>query len=89
MYSGFHFVQSLKFENPHQLFWQLWNRKQPHILWQQTHPLPLYDLFVYDKLITFLTTKHSEMETICSNRIRSIMRKIFNLIAFNIVSDDK
>jgi DNA replication protein DnaC len=53
--------------------------------------LSRYDLFVSRKLITHLTTNLSatEIEAIYGNRIRSRMRELFNLIAFDKSIKDK
>lgn len=53
--------------------------------------LSRYDLFVSRKLITHLTTNLSatEIENIYGNRIRSRMRELFNLIAFENTIRDK
>lgn len=53
--------------------------------------LSRYDLFVSRKLITHLTTNlsASEIEASYGNRIRSRMRELFNLIAFDNISLDK
>ena len=53
--------------------------------------LSRYDLFVSRKLITHLTTNlsASEIESIYGNRIRSRMRELFNLIAFDSSTNDK
>lgn len=47
--------------------------------------LSRYDLFVSRSLTTHLTTNFSasEIETVYGNRVRSRMRQMFNLIAFN------
>lgn len=53
--------------------------------------LTRYDLFVTYKLKTHLTTNLSatEIENVYGNRVRSRMRELFNLIAFNRDSKDK
>ena len=53
--------------------------------------LSRYDLFVQRKIITHATTNlsASELETIYGNRVRSRMREMFNLIAFDKHSGDK
>ena len=53
--------------------------------------LTRYDLFVAQKLITHLTTNlsASEIEEAYGNRVRSRLREMFNLIAFNNNSIDK
>ena len=53
--------------------------------------LTRYDLFISKKLITHLTTNlsASEIEEIYGNRIRSRLREMFNLIAFDKESQDK
>ena len=53
--------------------------------------LSRYDLYVSHKLITHLTTNlsASEIEAIYGNRVRSRLREMFNLIAFDINSLDK
>ena len=53
--------------------------------------LSRYDLFVSRKLITHLTTNlsASEIETLYGNRVRSRMRELFNLIAFDKTFSDK
>jgi DNA replication protein DnaC len=53
--------------------------------------LTRYDLFVSQKLITHLTTNlsASEIEEAYGNRVRSRLREMFNLIAFNNNSIDK
>ena len=53
--------------------------------------LSRYDLFVTRKLVTHLTTNlsASEIETFYGNRIRSRMRELFNLIAFDKTTKDK
>lgn len=50
-----------------------------------------YDLFVSDGMITHVTTNLNakELEEIYGNRLRSRMRQMFNLIAFNPESKDK
>jgi DNA replication protein DnaC len=50
-----------------------------------------YDLFVSRKLLTHITTNlsASEMESAYGNRVRSRMRELFNLVAFNRDSKDK
>lgn len=53
--------------------------------------LSRYDLFVSQKLITHLTTNLSagEIEEIYGNRVRSRMREMFNLVAFDFSTEDK
>ena len=53
--------------------------------------LSRYDQFVSRKLITHLTTNlsASEIEQLYGNRVRSRMRELFNLIAFNSSVNDK
>ncbi len=53
--------------------------------------LSRYDLFVSRNLITHLTTNlsASEIETAYGNRVRSRMRELFNLIAFDKTTKDK
>jgi energy-coupling factor transporter ATP-binding protein EcfA2 len=53
--------------------------------------LSRYDYFVSQKMITHITTNlsASELESIYGNRIRSRMRELFNLIAFDKTSADK
>lgn len=53
--------------------------------------LSRYDLFVSRKLITHLTTNLSagEIEEIYGNRVRSRMREMFNLVAFEQETGDK
>ncbi len=53
--------------------------------------LSRYDLFVSKNLLTHLTTNlsASEIEEIYGNRIRSRLREMFNLIAFDKASTDK
>lgn len=53
--------------------------------------LSRYDQFVNRKLITHITTNlsASEIEQMYGNRVRSRMRELFNLIAFNRTSTDK
>jgi len=53
--------------------------------------LSRYDLFVSQNLITHVTTNlsASEIEEIYGNRVRSRMRELFNLIAFDNDSIDK
>ncbi|MBL7893622.1 MAG: ATPase [Bacteroidia bacterium] len=53
--------------------------------------LSRYDLFVTRKLITHLTTNlsASEIEVAYGNRVRSRMREIFNLLAFEKAATDK
>ena len=53
--------------------------------------LSRYDLFIQKGLPTHLTTNlsASELESLYGNRIRSRMREIFNLIAFDKSSKDK
>ncbi|MCC7533829.1 MAG: ATPase [Bacteroidia bacterium] len=53
--------------------------------------LSRYDLFVSHQLITHITTNlaASEIEQMYGNRVRSRMRELFNLIAFDNTSEDK
>ena len=53
--------------------------------------LSRYDLFVSRKLVTHLTTNlsASEIEAAYGNRLRSRLREMFNLIAFDKVTTDK
>ncbi len=53
--------------------------------------LSRYDQFVSRKLITHLTTNLSatEIEHLYGNRVRSRMRELFNLVAFNGETNDK
>ena len=53
--------------------------------------LSRYDLYVSHRLITHLTTNlsASEIETLYGNRVRSRLREMFNLIAFDVNSLDK
>jgi len=53
--------------------------------------LSRYDLYVSHSLITHLTTNlsASEIEVIYGNRVRSRLREMFNLIAFDKESPDK
>jgi DNA replication protein DnaC len=53
--------------------------------------LSRYDQFISKKLITHLTTNlsASEIENAYGNRVRSRMRELFNLIAFEAVVSDK
>ena len=53
--------------------------------------LSRYDLFVAKKLLTHITTNlsASEIETIYGNRVRSRLRAMFNLIAFDKSTPDK
>jgi len=53
--------------------------------------LSRYDLFVSRKLITHITTNlsASEIEQYNGNRVRSRMRELFNLIAFDKITKDK
>lgn len=53
--------------------------------------LSRYDLFVNKKIITHLTTNlsASEIETAYGNRVRSRLRQLCNLVAFDKVSQDK
>lgn len=53
--------------------------------------LSRYDLFVQRKIITHVTTNlsASELESFYGNRVRSRMRELFNLIAFDKSSKDK
>ena len=53
--------------------------------------LSRYDLFVSRNLVTHLTTNlsASEIEQLYGNRVRSRMRELFNLIAFDKTTKDK
>ncbi len=53
--------------------------------------LSRYDLFVSRKLVTHITTNlnSSEIEKLYGNRVRSRMREMFNLIAFDKGAEDK
>jgi DNA replication protein DnaC len=53
--------------------------------------LSRYDLFVSKKILTHITTNlsASEIETIYGNRVRSRLRAMFNLIAFDKSTPDK
>jgi energy-coupling factor transporter ATP-binding protein EcfA2 len=53
--------------------------------------LSRYDLFISRKLLTHITTNlsASEIETLYGNRVRSRMRELFNLIAFEKDANDK
>jgi len=53
--------------------------------------LARYDLFVTKRMMTHITTNlsASELESIYGNRIRSRMREMFNLVAFDRDSKDK
>ena len=53
--------------------------------------LSRYDLFVYRKMLTHITTNlsSSEIEELYGERVRSRMREMFNLIAFNESAKDK
>ncbi len=53
--------------------------------------LSRYDLFISKNLLTHLTTNlsSSEIEEMYGNRIRSRLREMFNLIAFDKESEDK
>lgn len=53
--------------------------------------LSRYDQFINRKLLTHITTNLSatEVEAFYGNRVRSRMRELFNLIAFNRTSTDK
>lgn len=53
--------------------------------------LSRYDLFVYKKMITHITTNltSGEIEDIYGTRVRSRMREMFNLMAFDKDSKDK
>jgi len=50
-----------------------------------------YDFFVSKRMLTHITTNlsASELESIYGNRIRSRMREMFNLIAFERDAKDK
>jgi DNA replication protein DnaC len=50
-----------------------------------------YDLFVSKRMMTHITTNlsASELESIYGNRIRSRMREMFNLVAFDRNAKDK
>ncbi len=53
--------------------------------------LSRYDLFVSQHMITHLTTNlaASELEELYGDRVRSRLREMFNLIAFDKNSKDK
>jgi hypothetical protein len=53
--------------------------------------LSRYDLFVTKKIQTHITTNlsASEIEAAYGNRVRSRLRQMLNLIAFNPVTKDK
>jgi hypothetical protein len=53
--------------------------------------LSRHDQFISRKLITHVTTNLSatEVEKYYGNRVRSRMRELFNLVAFNSTSTDK
>lgn len=53
--------------------------------------LSRYDLFISRKLVTHITTNlnSSEIEKLYGNRVRSRMREMFNLIAFDKRAEDK
>ena len=53
--------------------------------------LSRYDLFILNKMLTHVTTNLNsrELEEIYGNRLRSRMRAMFNLIAFDPVTTDK
>ena len=53
--------------------------------------LSRYDLFISHKMITHVTTNlnSTELEKAYGNRVRSRMREMFNLIAFNTETTDK
>jgi DNA replication protein DnaC len=53
--------------------------------------LSRYDLFVNRKMLTHITTNlsSSEIEELYGERVRSRMREMFNLIAFNESAKDK
>jgi hypothetical protein len=53
--------------------------------------LSRYDYFIENKTVTHLTTNlaASEIENYYGNRVRSRMRAMFNLIAFDKESKDK
>ena len=53
--------------------------------------LSRYDLFISQKMITHLTTNlsASEIETFYGNRVRSRLREMFNLVAFDQKASDK
>ena len=53
--------------------------------------LSRYDLFISRNMLTHITTNLSatEIETMYGNRIRSRMREMFNLVAFNQKTSDK
>jgi DNA replication protein DnaC len=53
--------------------------------------LSRYDLFVNRKMLTYITTNlsSSEIEELYGERVRSRMREMFNLIAFNESAKDK
>ena len=53
--------------------------------------LSRYDLFIHRRMLTHLTTNlsASEIEQAYGNRVRSRMREMFNLIAFDREAKDK
>jgi DNA replication protein DnaC len=53
--------------------------------------LSRYDLFINKKIITHITTNlsASEIEAAYGNRVRSRLRQMLNLIAFNPITKDK
>ena len=53
--------------------------------------LSRYDLFVHHGMMTHLTTNlsASEIEQAYGNRVRSRMREMFNLVAFDKTAQDK
>jgi len=53
--------------------------------------LSRYDLFINKKIVTHLTTNLSatEIENAYGNRVRSRLRQLCNLVAFDKVSKDK
>lgn len=53
--------------------------------------LSRYELFTHRKLITHITTNlsASEIETVYGNRVRSRLREMVNLIAFDKITKDK
>ena len=53
--------------------------------------LSRYDIFVSKKILTHITTNlsASEIEAIYGNRVRSRLRAMFNLIAFDKSTPDK
>jgi hypothetical protein len=71
-------------EQPHKYF-----GKECHVMAEIL--LSRYDLFVTKRMLTHLTSNlsASELEKIYGNRIRSRMREMFNLVAFDKDAKDK